>query len=255
MFEATMYNKAHLAGSFAALKDVGVEAIDIDVFEDGIHLQGMEKSGISFASVHFGHAAFESFRCDQPCRITVNVARFLKVLKLIGDDDNVCLRAESTAPDSLEVSFKGANTQGIFNFNLLETSTGSLNIPSWADSASSLDIMSERFSAIVSETAEFGDMITIEIQQNKQTMTFIGFSEKGTGLVTINKGTDVQIKAKESTSVTIPVQMLKRFMKGKSLSKVVRISFTSNSPLLVEYGLNEGAGFVRFYLAPVAEDE
>lgn len=254
MFEATMYNKAYLSGSFAALKEVGVEKMDMDVFEDGIHLQGMEKSGISFASVYFGHAAFESIRCDQPCRITVNVARFLKVLKLIGGEDNVCLRAGSTAPDSLEVTFKGANTQGIFNFNLLETTTGSLNIPSWTDDASSLDIMSERFSTIVSETAEFGDMITIEIEQNKQTMTFIGFSAKGTGLVTINKGPDVQITAKESTSVKIPVQMLKRFMKGKSLAKVVRISFTSNSPVLVEYGLNEDAGFVRFYLAPIGDE-
>jgi proliferating cell nuclear antigen len=60
---------------------------------------------------------------------------------------------------------------------------------------------------------------------------------------------NVEIDLTEPVSLTFSLKYLVNFCKASGLSDTVKLSLSSEVPLLVEYGLQNNS-YLRFYLAP-----
>ena len=83
----------------------------------------------------------------------------------------------------------------------------------------------------------------------------------GTGNVTLRQSSSVDdedsnvtIDMKEPVELQFAMKYLTYFTKATSLSRTVTLSISTDLPVCVEYPI-EGAGFVRYYLAPKIDDE
>lgn len=62
------------------------------------------------------------------------------------------------------------------------------------------------------------------------------------------------IEMNEAVSLTFALRYMNSFTKATPLSNTVRISLSSELPVVVEYNIAE-MGYIRFYLAPKIEED
>ena len=72
--------------------------------DEGIHLQAMDNSHVALVSASLRSEGFDSFRCDRPITLGVNLASLTKVIKCAKDDDEVALTAADSA-DNLQLVY------------------------------------------------------------------------------------------------------------------------------------------------------
>ena len=63
---------------------------------------------------------------------------------------------------------------------------------------------------------------------------------------------NIEIDLSEPVSLTFSLKYLTNFCKASGLSSQVKICLSNEVPLLVEYNLEKGNSYLRFYLAPKA---
>jgi hypothetical protein len=98
----------------------------------------------------------------------------------------------------------------------------------------------------------------VSIECTKEGVKFSCQGDIGSGSVQLrqhsnveNPKDNVEIDLSEPVSLTFSLKYLVNFCKASGLSDSVKLSLSSEVPLLVEYGLSGGQGsYLRFYLAP-----
>lgn len=102
-------------------------------------------------------------------------------------------------------------------------------------------------------------LFAVTIEANKDGIKFAANGDIGNGSVTLRSHSNVDkpnqnvdIELTEPVTLTFSLKYLVNFCKAQPLSERVRISLSSEVPLLVEYLLSndKNSGHLRFYLAP-----
>ncbi len=96
----------------------------------------------------------------------------------------------------------------------------------------------------------------VSIECTKEGVKFSCQGDIGSGSVQLRQhtnvekpGENVEIDLSEPVSLTFSLKYLVNFCKASGLSETVKLSLSSEVPLLVEYGLSNNS-YLRFYLAP-----
>ena len=99
----------------------------------------------------------------------------------------------------------------------------------------------------------------VTIDASKDGVKFSCQGDIGSGAVTLRSHTNVEkpaenieIDLSEPVSLTFSLKYLTNFCKASGLSSQVKICLSNEVPLLVEYNLEKGNSYLRFYLAPKA---
>lgn len=99
-------------------------------------------------------------------------------------------------------------------------------------------------------------MVSVSIECTKEGVKFSCQGDIGSGSVQLRQhtnvdkpGENVEIDLSEPVSLTFSLKYLVNFCKASGLSDNVRLSLSSEVPLLVEYQLQSNS-YLRFYLAP-----
>jgi len=90
MFEAKLTEGNLLKKIVEAIKDI-VTDVNIDVNPSGISLQAMDSSHVALVSLYLSMEGFETYRCDTPSVLGVNVTNLAKVMKLADSEDTITL--------------------------------------------------------------------------------------------------------------------------------------------------------------------
>lgn len=77
-----------------------------------------------------------------------------------------------------------------------------------------------------------------------------GESKKETSSLSI----PTTIHMRQPANVSVSLKFLSQFTKATPLSETVRLEFTNDCPMCIEYPIGQ-MGFIRFYLAPKVEEE
>lgn len=106
------------------------------------------------------------------------------------------------------------------------------------------------------------NIFIVNIEASKDSVRFAVKGELGAGSIAIrssapvdkkdNLGTTVSMR--QPASVAVSLKFLTQFTKATPLSDNVRLEFSNDCPMLVEYPIGE-MGYIRFYLAPKVDDE
>ena len=116
MFEARLVQGHILKNIVDSVKDL-VNDANLECSEEEISIQCMDSSHVSLVAVSLQAAAFDHYRCDRPLALGVNSGNMAKIMKMMGRDDVVVLKAEDE-PDNLTLMFESTKTDTIADFDL-----------------------------------------------------------------------------------------------------------------------------------------
>jgi len=259
MFQAKLAQASLLKKILEAMKDL-VTDTNFDCSASGISLQAMDSSHVSLVSLLLRENGFESFRCDRPISLGLNLGSMSKILRCAGNDDSLTLKAEDGS-DTLTFVFESQKGDKVsdFSLKLMDIQGENLGIPE-TEYKAVIKMPASEFQRICRDLTILGDTVTIAAV--KESVKFSVSGELGSGNITIKPGNAADEKDDEATVVTMkePVTLtfalryLNFFSKATPLSGMVSLSLSPEVPLVVEYKIEE-LGWIRFYLAPKIEED
>jgi len=273
MFEAKLVKASLLKKIVDAIKDI-IESAPFDIRNDALSLQAMDTSHVALVSLRLGRDLFEEFRCDRNVNIGLSMKNVAIALKCAGNDDTCMIRFDES----------GENTNILFSFldeksrrkqditlKLMDIENENLGVPD-QKYAAVVDMPASEFHRVVNDLSGFSDSICIKATKGQIQFEAVG-GEHGGNLVTYNseqevdededmsddgkkkkKDMSVKITSTEDVKLGFSVKYLTQFAKATKLSERVRLSISNQSPIVVEYPI-ENDGTLKFYLAPKIEED
>jgi proliferating cell nuclear antigen len=189
----------------------------------------------------------------------LQIENLFKILKCASNDDCIALSAEEEEPTHLKFLFENNKGDKVseFNLNLVTLDSEQLGIPE-TEYSSIVTLPSGEFSRLCKELSAISE--TVQIETGKDAIKFSVNGEIGSGSVTLKsiesdkKEEQVILEVDEPVNLSFSLRFLNFFNKAASLSPSVTLSMSTDSPLVVEYKI-ENLGSLRFYLAPKINDE
>lgn len=173
LFQAEMRPARILRQVAEALKEV-VSEVQFECTDTGVIVQAMDSSHVSLVSLRLGFDGFQSYRCEKPMTLGVNVGHLVKILKCAGNDDTVLLAAEDGGDVlKLKLSDPTENRVSDFAMKLIEIEGDQLGIPAQEYKAS-VEMNAADFTKVVRDISSLGDTVQITV-----TKSGVGFAVNG----------------------------------------------------------------------------
>jgi len=261
MFEAKLAQASLLKKVLDSVNSL-IEEGTWDCSDAGMALQAMDSSHVSLCSLMLKKDAFEEFRCDRNVSVGLNLATMTKIVKCAGNDDAVTIKA-SEKGDHVAFVFENQNGGKVSDYEIkqMDLDGEHLGIPE-TDYSCVVKMPSTEFQRICRDLSQLGESVVIEC--DKEGVQFSAQGDIGTGNIKLaqtasvdKKEEAVVIEMQEKVTLTFALRYLNFFCKATPLSPQVKLSMSSDVPLVVEYAITdtEEPSYVRYYLAPKIEDE
>lgn len=117
MFEARLISGKIFRQIVDSIKDLVTDG-NIDCTPEEISIQCMDSSHVSLVAVSLSQSAFDHYRCDRTLSLGFNSNNMSKILKMMGRDDILILKAEDDG-DVMTMMFENPKTETIADFGTL----------------------------------------------------------------------------------------------------------------------------------------
>lgn len=236
-----------------------IEEGTFDVSNKGLSLQAMDSSHVALVSMCLKSDAFDPWRCDRNLSLGITFKFMSKIIKCAGANDSLVLKAEDEG-DVLNMVFEAPNGERCSEFamKLVDIDSDQVGIPE-TDYSAVIKMPSGEFARVCRDLSNFGESLTICVTKEGLKFSVKGdtmgnasmkFQSTGTG----DDSKDVSIEMNDPCTLTFAVKYLNYFTKGGTLSDQVTLSLSQDTPLVVEYQVGDGLGYMRYYLAPKMEE-
>lgn len=267
---------------FSILKDNNILEANINITAEGVEILEMDPTHVVVAHVRLGADKFNSYQCQHPLKIGVDVVNLTKILKNVGNKDILTLFVEtpkdgtggtagagtSAHPDemNLGVTFgllienpaKGQTTKICINtmeVNDSQISEPDLNYPFY------IQLPAPDLQSIVTNMKHIGGEF-IKILFTKDTLQFSSKGEIGVSETTRSRTTkedSMRIQRNQSSDddsniieIYIKLEKLVEFTKCQSLSNIATLHLKNDYPLFLEYDVGK-MGVIRLGVSPVTD--
>lgn len=195
-------------------------------------------------------SAFSEYSVKTPTEFSINLESFKQVMRRVKPNDTIVLEKEKE--NKLKVVLKGDSTR-TFNLSLLGSEENEQKVPS-LEFPLSVIISSEALNDAVEDGSIIGDSIALSVDKE----IFVVASEGTTSeaIVELPKGGSTRITNSSGKNIRAKysVEYLKKMSKASKLSEEVKIEFSEDYPLRLEYLVKDKI-HLQFILAPrVAND-
>jgi len=115
------------------------------------------------------------------------------------------------------------------------------------------------FQRICRDLATIGDTVAIVV--TKDGVKFSTAGDIGDANITLRQNSEdtkdkmISIELQEPVNLTFALRYLNSFTKATPLSDQVVIRLSANLPIVVQYAIDNGVGYVAYFLAPKIEDD
>lgn len=269
MFEAKLTQGSILKKVVDSLKDLLNEA-SFNLSNEGIVLESIDSSHVTLVSLLLRADGFEKFRCDRNMPVGINMSSLSKIMRAAGNDDSITLRADDNG-DCLGLVFEAPNGGRVcdYDLKLIDLNGDGVGVPEMEYDVS-VRISSDEFQRICRDLSALGESVTIEA--NKEAVRFSVSGDVGSGSISLknlNGDSHTSTTGKESSSssagttsisiknpasISVSLKFLSQFTKAGGLSDSVRLEFSDDAPMMVDYQIGD-LGYVRYYLAPKCADD
>jgi len=257
MFQARLEQGVILKKIVEAMKEL-VTSVNIEVSGSGLSIQAMDSSHVALVALNLKEGGFQSYRCLKDMTLGLNIQNLSKIMKCAGNDDIITLKCEED-PSSITFLFENTKNDKVseFNLNLLSIEADQLGIPE-TEYSSIVTMSAGEFTRICREMSQISE--TVNIETSKESIKFSVSGEIGAGSITIKandsekKEEQTILEVDEPVSLSFALRYLNLFNKASNLSNQVILSMSNDTPLVVEYRI-ENLGSLKFYLAPKITDE
>ncbi|KAF5086540.1 proliferating cell nuclear antigen (pcna) [Methanobacterium aggregans] len=243
MFKAVLSDSNILKTSFEAISSI-VDEVQMKADGDGLRLDALDRSHITFVHLELKSALFDVFSCEEPLKINVDTEELMKVLKraksediveLTVDEGNLILTFEDEARRTfkirlIDIEYEAPSppeleypTEFEIPFNLLKNSIQDISIVS---DKIALIVDSDKF--IASAEGEFGDAKIEYLHGEKIT---------------------------ENAKSVFSLEKIKEMLKADKFSETAVMRLGNDMPLTLSLNMVADEGELSFLLAPRIESE
>lgn len=96
MFEAKLSDGYIFKKIIESVKDI-VDIANFNISSQGLQVQAMDSSHVALVSLKLSKEGFETYRCDSPQVLGINIKEFSKFMKFIEPNDTILLKCDKNA--------------------------------------------------------------------------------------------------------------------------------------------------------------
>jgi proliferating cell nuclear antigen len=260
MFEAVFSKASTLKKIVDALKDFTTD-INFECTATGIHINTMDSSNVAFICMMLDADGFDSYRCDEPQLVGLNMDVLCKVVKCGWNTDKLTLKLNKKNPDFIDIIFTSENRNSKYRIRLLDLTSTALDIPKFSYSCV-IEMNSTYFKQQCINLKIMGDFVCISSKGNDVIFNIRGDTGKvKTTLKTTGKKDDdfyTLIDLKKEFDLSLSLVYLLKFTKATNLSNLVKMYLQTDTPMKMVYEIeddNRRIGYVHYFLAPTINNE
>lgn len=245
MFNCRLDDYTLLKTSFESISKI-VSEVQIQTDSDGIRLDALDKSHITFIHLEFCKDYFSEYVCTEPEKINVDTEQVLKVLKRGKHDDALYLSVDE---NNLIFDFNG-DVNKHFKIRLIDMDYTAPSPPELVLSGKSV-IPFKVLKDSMSDMGLFSEKVLISIKSDKT--VFIGKGDMGDSQVEYNGlyGSD-EDNIGEST---YSLEKINELLRADKFSAEAILELGVNTPLTLTLQNEDETGTLSFLLAPRIESD
>lgn len=226
--------------SISIISDLVTET-EFLITEDKLELVAMDPANVAMVIFRMDSDLFAEYDVEDQTKLAINLANFKKVLKRTKSDDVLTLEV---VENKLNIEMKGKNSR-TFSLPLINLEEREQEIPD-LDAKTIINMPSSTFNDAVEDVDIIGESVMLKSADNKLTVSAEG--DLTSAEVFVNEDEDVDIQTEDEQSGKYSIEYLKRMIKGSKLADNVRLEYSTDYPLILEY--KEEDVQLKFILAP-----
>jgi proliferating cell nuclear antigen len=242
----TLADSKYFKESVSIISDLVVE-VNLKITPDWIEMIAMDPANVAMVVFKLMGSTFTEYDVKEPITIGVNLNNLKQVLRRSKANDQITLEIE---PNKLKITFKGTSTR-TFQLPLLPPEESEKKEP---ELKFKTRIITD--SSILNEAIEDADIVAESVSFVAEPEHFSvqasGDSNKLNIEIEPGKGTELEVSEKSKAKYSI--EYLKKMIAGSKISSRVKIEFSKDYPLRLEYVVKDAVQLV-FILAPRVDND
>jgi len=220
------------------------------VTPNAIELVAMDPANVAMVIFKLLSSAFVEYNVKKEVEIAINLNNLKQVLRRSKPDDTLTL--ELGTDNKLKVQFKG-NTTRTFSLAIIELEEKEQKVPSLE-----FPVTISTDASVLTDAIEDVDIIAESVSFIADPGTFIMQAEGdlNTAKIELKKDdiTKIETKSKDPVKTKYSIEYLKKMINGSKLAEKVKIRFSKDYPLKLDYTAVDRVS-LSFILAPRVENE
>ena len=243
MFKAELSDPNILKTSFDAISSI-VDEVQLQTDSDGVRLNALDRSHITFVHLELKASLFDEFICDEPEKINVDTEELMKVLKRSKSNDRVILSLDE---GNLIITFEG-EAKRTFKIRLIDMEYDAPSAPP-LEYPTKFDIPFALLKDSINDIDIFSDKIILMV--NEEVFKAAAEGEFGDANIEYIHGEKIDNEAKSIFSL----EKIREMLKADKFSDVATIKLGNDMPLSLSLKMVSEEGELSFLLAPRIESD
>lgn len=246
MFKAKLDDNTIIKSAFNSITNI-VDEVQIQVDQEGMRLNALDKAHISFIHLELGKTIFTEYECTTPISINIDTQEFNKVLSRCKTSDELILTCDE---DNLIIIFQSLNTTRTFKIKLIDMEYEPPSIPS-VPHTFTCELQTKTFKENISDVELFSEKLKIKHAADDDFLYILGDG----GFGETNARYLIETDMNGDCDSVYSIDKIKDFLKSEKFSNTIILKSGVNIPLILEFQLVTGDGLLNFLLAPRLEEE
>ena len=243
MFKAELNDPNILRTSFDAISSI-VDEVQIQVDSEGMRLDALDRSHITFVHLELKREIFDEYECDEPEKINVDTEELMKVLRRARAGDRLIITSDDA---NLILTFEGEATRQ-FKIRLIDIEYETPQPPE-IRYENEFEVPFSLLKDAIADIDIFSDKITFQVDEEKFIISSKG--EFGDAMIEYYHGE----KIKEPARSVYSLDKIREMLKADRFSETATINLGNDMPLKLTLKMPEDEGELSFLLAPRLEAE
>ncbi|AEG19283.1 proliferating cell nuclear antigen (pcna) [Methanobacterium paludis] len=243
MFKAVLSDSNILKTSFDAISSI-VDEVQMKADSDGLRLDALDRSHITFVHLEFKSALFDVYQCDEPLKINVDTEELMKVLKRAKSEDIVELTVDE---GNFILTFEN-EARRTFKIRLIDIEYEAPSPPE-LEYPTEFEIPFSLLKDSIQDISIVSDKIALIVDADKLIASAEG--EFGDAKIEYLHGEKITENAKSVFSL----EKIKEMLKADKFSETAVLKLGNDMPLNLSLKMVSEEGELTFLLAPRIESE
>lgn len=246
MFKAKLEDTSILKSAFNSITNI-VEEVQIQVDQEGLRLNALDKAHITFIHLELKKTVFTEYECTTPTSINIDTLEFNKILNRCKTSDELTLTCND---NNLIIIFENLSATRTFKIRLIDMEYEAPTIPD-IEYPFSCDLPTKVFKDNVSDVELFSEKLNIRHYLDDDYLYIDGGGDFG------ETSSRYLIETDEDGACdsVYNIDKIKDFLKSEKFSNTIILKSGDNLPLLLEFRLITNDGLINFVLAPRIEQD
>lgn len=243
MFKLVLSDPSIFKTSFDAISSI-VDEVQIEVDSDGLRLNAIDRSHITYVHLELKESLFDIYECDKPMKLNLDTEELMKVLKRSKSDDVMELTVDA---GSLVLTFEGS-VKKTFKVKLIDLEYDAPTPPQ-IEYPVELSMPISTLKETIQDIEIVADRVAFSVDADNLTLTAVG--DFADAEVEYLHGEQIS----EDVRSIFAIENIKEMLKAEKFADSTTLSLGNDMPLTLSLKLINDEGELTFLLAPRIEEE